>query len=83
VSLTAVRRRSWWHRHLAGAMHRLEACATNGGEPGDRPMIRCGGTVIGRPVTAATLEAAVAKRRAGTPAPRAFSCFTAGAKAND
>jgi hypothetical protein len=22
---------SWWHRHLAGAANRLEACATKGG----------------------------------------------------
>jgi hypothetical protein len=25
--MTALRS-SWWHRHLAGAAHRLEACAT-------------------------------------------------------
>jgi hypothetical protein len=25
----------WWHRHLAGAVHRLEACATG-------PFMLCG-----------------------------------------
>jgi hypothetical protein len=27
----------WWHRHLAGAAHRLEACATKGGGRGRAP----------------------------------------------
>jgi len=28
---------SWWHRHLAGAAHRLEACATQAGGTEVRP----------------------------------------------
>jgi hypothetical protein len=30
----AALKSSWWHRHLAGAAHRLEACATKGGGRG-------------------------------------------------
>jgi len=29
----------WWHRHLAGAMHRLEACVTRGSGPDNRPAL--------------------------------------------
>jgi hypothetical protein len=33
----AALRSSWWHRHLAGAANRLEACATKGGGHGGPP----------------------------------------------
>jgi hypothetical protein len=34
-------KRFWWHRHLAGAVRRLEACATNALQVGQRPMRNC------------------------------------------
>jgi hypothetical protein len=35
--IRGVLKSSWWHRHLAGAANRLEACATKGGGHGGPP----------------------------------------------